>query len=99
MQSANLTASACICWTWAWVGWSPALDVVDVLGELDPQAAITVAAAIAAAAIDRCDVVLDMPHVVPRGTSHECNRPAPTAEDTQTLLWRCDVAWLPVMAL
>ena len=80
MQSANLTASSCICWTWAWVGGSFALDELDGLDELDelePQAAITVAAAMAAAAIGRSDVVLDMPHVVPRGTSHECNRRSP----------------------
>ena len=50
MQSANLTASCCICWSCAWVGGSPVLDVLDELGELEPQAAITVAAAIAAAA-------------------------------------------------
>ena len=76
MQSANLTASACICWTWAWVGWSPALDVVDVLGELDPQAAITVAAAIAATATGRWNVDLDMSEVITGRRSHECNTPA-----------------------
>ena len=77
MQSANLTASCCACWIWAWVGWPPELDELD---ELEPQAAITVAAAIAAAAIGRLEVVLNMTQVVAGCRSHECNTPALTGE-------------------
>jgi hypothetical protein len=54
MHPANLTAFCCPCCIWASVG-APA-----ELGELEPRAAITVAAAIAAAATGRAEVVLNM---------------------------------------
>jgi len=76
MQSANLTAACSVCWIWAWVGDPPALDdltELDELAEFEPQAAITAAAAMAAAAAWSLEAVLDMPHVVSRDTSHECN--------------------------
>ena len=65
-QSANLTAA---CWPWriwAWVG-EPGLDEVDELGDFDPHAAITVATAMAAAAVGRLEAVLNMTQVVPVG--------------------------------
>jgi hypothetical protein len=48
MQRAKFSTS---CWAWAWFGlvWPPELDELDELGELEPHAAIAVAAAIAAA--------------------------------------------------
>ena len=54
MQPANLAASCWNCCIWGWVG-GPA-----ELGELEPRAAIIVAAAIAAAATGRAEVVLNM---------------------------------------
>jgi hypothetical protein len=50
MQSANRTAACCVCWIWAWVEGAPAPEELDELGEAEPHAAITVVAAIAAAA-------------------------------------------------
>jgi hypothetical protein len=58
------------------VGWPLELDALDELGEFEPQAANTVAAAIAAAAAGRLEVVLNMTQVYPvRGhTSATCQR-------------------------
>jgi hypothetical protein len=53
-------------------------DALDELGEFEPQAAITVAAAIAAAAAGRLEVVLNMRQVVSDWGSHECNTSALT---------------------
>ena len=58
MQSEKLTASCC---AWAVVGWP---SVVDELGELEPQAAIAVATAIAATTAGRHELSLDMTQVV-----------------------------------
>jgi hypothetical protein len=58
------------------VGGPPELDEPDELGELAPQAAIMVAAAIAAAGAARCEVTLNMTQVVLGCRSHECNEPA-----------------------
>jgi hypothetical protein len=81
MQAANLTSSSCVCWIWAWVvrpAELDALDAPDELGELEPQAAITVATVIAAATLGRLEVVLNMAQVVPGGQSHQCNTRALT---------------------
>jgi hypothetical protein len=78
MQSAKFTTSCC---AWANVWWPTgldALDVEEVVGEFEPHAAITTAAAIAAAATERLDVVLSMRQVVSGRGSHECNTPVPT---------------------
>ena len=64
MQSANLTAACSICCLWAEVDGAPELDALDELGELEPHAAITVEAAIAAAAVGRMETVLNMTQVV-----------------------------------
>ena len=74
-QPAKLTAS---CRAWAYVRWPPELDELDELGEFEPQAAIIAAAAIAAAATGRVEVVLNMTQVVSGRGSHECNTPALT---------------------
>ena len=50
-------------------------DALDELGEFEPQAAITVAAIVAAAA-GRLEVVLNMRQVVSDWGSHECNTSA-----------------------
>jgi D-serine deaminase-like pyridoxal phosphate-dependent protein len=50
--------------------------MLDELDELEPHAAIDVAAASVAAAVMRFEVVLDMPQVIAGGRSHECNTPA-----------------------
>ena len=55
------------------MGGSPELDE---LGKFEPQAAIIVAAAIAAAATRRVDLVLNMTQVIADGRLHECNTPA-----------------------
>jgi hypothetical protein len=57
MQLATLTATCSSCRTWAAVNW---LGELDELGEFEPQAAIIVAAAIAAAAMGRGEGVLNM---------------------------------------
>jgi len=72
-SSAKFTAS---CRIWACVGWPPELDEFNELDELEPQAANTVAAAIAAAATGRLEVGLNMTQVVTGRGSHECNTPA-----------------------
>jgi hypothetical protein len=64
MQSANLTAACSLCCLWAEVDGAPELDALDELGELEPHAAITVAAAIAAVAAGRMETVLNMTQVV-----------------------------------
>jgi hypothetical protein len=56
MQSAKCT----ICCTSAWVGGPAELDALDELGEFEPHAAINVAAAIAAAAARKDELVLSM---------------------------------------
>jgi hypothetical protein len=62
MQSANSIKCGS---TWAAEAGPPAeLDVVVVLGVFEPHAAITAAVAIAAAAIGRLDMVLDMSQVL-----------------------------------
>ena len=52
------------------------MDELDALDEDEPQAAITVAAAIAATATGRWNVDLDMSEVITGRRSHECNTPA-----------------------
>ena len=74
MQSAKATAACSICCVCAGVDEPSAPDELDVL---EPQAAIIVAATIAAAAIGRFDLILDMAQVVSGRRSHECNTPAP----------------------
>jgi hypothetical protein len=61
MQSAKCTISS----TWAWDGGPSELDALDELGEFEPQAAITVAATIAATAIGRLEETLGMTQVYP----------------------------------
>ena len=75
MQLAKLTAVCSACRIWAAV--KRLLDL-DELEEFEPQAAITVEAAIAAAASGRSEGVLNMMEVVSGCRSHECNTPAPT---------------------
>jgi hypothetical protein len=73
MQLVNLTASLWKCWIWAWLG--PELELALVVpGELEPQAAIAVAAS-AAAITGRVERSLSMNWVVLRQWSHHCNRP------------------------
>ena len=76
MQSANLTASSCACCIWASVGGPVEPDELDELDEFEPHAAIALAAVIAATAIRRFEVVLDMMQVISGGRSHGCNTPA-----------------------
>ena len=57
MHRANPTASRWNCCIWAWVGGSPELGE---RGEFEPQAAISVVAATAAAATEIFEVVLNM---------------------------------------
>jgi hypothetical protein len=70
MHRANLTASRCPCRSWARVGAPAELDA------LEPKPAVTVAAAIAAAATRRVELVLNMTQVIAGGRLHECNTPA-----------------------
>jgi hypothetical protein len=77
MQWENLIMSCCPGWSWTWVGWPPELEE---LGEFEPQAAITAAAAIAATATGKRGVGLNTPQVVSDGRSHQCNTPALTAK-------------------
>jgi hypothetical protein len=51
MQLANLTASCVSCCTWAWVGGPPEPDDLGEVEELEPQAASTIVAAIAAVTV------------------------------------------------
>jgi hypothetical protein len=53
-------------WGWSWVGWPTELNELDELGELDPQATISVEVAMAAAIhavrshVQRCRCVFRM---------------------------------------
>jgi hypothetical protein len=69
MQLEKRTSSCCVR---APIGW-PELDPLGELGEFEPHAAITVAAAIAAAATGRHVVSLNMVPVVAAGRSQQCN--------------------------
>ena len=70
MQRANRTAACWACCSWAWVGGPPEAGEAGALDELEPQAAIMIAATVAA---EWREVVLDMTEVVTPGRSHQCN--------------------------
>jgi hypothetical protein len=60
MQRANLKASCCSRWIWAWLCLPPELVALGELGEFEPQAAIAAAAAIATTAAGRLEADLVM---------------------------------------
>lgn len=72
MQSAKVTASCSACRVWAPVSWLP---VLDELAEFVPQAAITVAAAIAAVASARREGVLNIRRWYPTAGHTSATRP------------------------